>query len=289
MNRTPLVNLKHYRVTLTTSYEVSHGVSGHLFEMIEYFMHFRFYKNINACILVSDSTSEDEFFTALDDKYDLTAQELADFKAHTFFKPQPKVILANTLLITDGSLRTFGADLLANKILMFRCADEDIVRENVTVLQDDEVYSPLPNSIHYKKKILFDKFKQRDTSGSSSAAMFYLTSNSRSLSDPQVQDIISRHKFDSYIAISNNSLRLTNVEVKLAPVKDLWLQFGTYIYTNTAKRFDCSPRFIVECNYYGKDVIYEIDYHDLGLEVRKQDLIKGILALTADDEISIRI
>jgi hypothetical protein len=52
INRTAIVNLKQYQITLTTSYEARHGVCGHMFEMIEYFMHFRFHKNLNAAILI---------------------------------------------------------------------------------------------------------------------------------------------------------------------------------------------------------------------------------------------
>jgi hypothetical protein len=290
IDRVAIANLKQYAITLTTSYEAKHGVCGHMFEMIEYFMHFRFHKNINACILITDGTDIHDFFDAITNKYDLTSDELKQFADHTQVAFQPKVILANTLLIVDGSLRTHGADLLAEKIVLLRCADEDIVRDDVLILQDNDVYDPLPNSQHYKKKILFEKFKRYDATASNTA-MFYLTTNCRAIADEEIQRIINKDQFDHYIAISNGELDLTGVDVLRAPVDNIWSKFNTYIYTSTAKKFDCSPRFIVECAYYGKDVIYEIDYFDKGLEVRRQDLAKGldILALTADDEISSRI
>jgi hypothetical protein len=288
INRTAIVNLKQYQITLTTSYEARHGVCGHMFEMIEYFMHFRFHKNLNAAILLTDGTQLPEFYSAIQNKYDLTDDELSQFKEHTYVSYQPKVILTNTLLIVDGSLRTFGADLIASKIVLLRCAEDDIVHENVLVLQDNEVYNPLPNSIHYKKKVLFEKFKKYDVS-SPNVAMFYLTTNCREIGNNEVQKIISKYPFDKYIAISNNLLNIDGVEVKKAPVDNIWSLFDTYIYTNTAKKFDCSPRFIVECEYYGKNVVYEIDYFDKGLEVRRQDMKKGIVALTAEDEICSKI
>ena len=289
MNRSTLVNLKRYRVTLTTSSETKHGVSGHLFEMIEYFMHFRFYKNINACILVADGTTREEFWGALHDKYDLTAEELLDFKEHVYYEYQPKAIIADTLLIVDGSLRNHNADLITNKTLLFRCAETDIVRDNVTVLQDDDVYEPLSNSEHYKKKILFDKYKPINLNKIIKTAMFYLTTNSRKMSNEDIQKIISKHDFGHYIAISNKDLEIDNVETIRTPVDNLWDLFGTFIYTNTALKFDCSPRFIAECDFYGKDVIYEIDYEDKGLEVRKKDIQDGIVWLTEDDTISSKI
>lgn len=288
MIRSSLKNLKNYRVTLTTSFETKHGVSGHLFEMIEYFMHFRFHVAIPACILVTDGTTEEEFWGAIHDKYDLSVDALLHLKEHVYFAYQPKVILAQTLLICDGSLRMHGADLICDKIVLFRCADTDIVRDDVLVLQDNDVYEPLPNSQHYKKKILFEKYKKYNPP-KINTAMFYLTTNSRSMTNEQIQEIISKHNFGRYIAISNDDIKLDNVEVIRAPVDNLWHLFGTYIYTNTALKFDCSPRFIAECDFYGKDVIYEIDYFDKGLEVRKRDIQDGAVWLTKYDEIYTKI
>ena len=59
------------------------------------------------------------------------------------------------------------------------------------------------------------------------------------------------------------------------PVDNLFDKFSTYIYTPVPRKWDCSPRFIAECKYYGKEVIYHnIDYWDvdLGLYWRKHDI-----------------
>jgi hypothetical protein len=53
--------------------------------------------------------------------------------------------------------------------------------------------------------------------------------------------------------------------------------------------FDCSPRFVAECEFYNKEVIYEIDYHDKGLAARLYDMTHGDIWLRADDEISTRL
>ena len=91
LQRSALVNLRQYKVTLTTAYQPQFGISGHLYEMIEYFMHFRYVKGIDACILITDGTSKDMFFRAVNSKYDLTADELKQFEDHTYFKFKPFV------------------------------------------------------------------------------------------------------------------------------------------------------------------------------------------------------
>jgi len=288
--RQTLVNLKQYDIVLTTSWETKHGVSGHMFEMIEYFMHLRFDKGINACILLADGTTWGEFRTALNEKYNLPMEDLADFHHHTVEQYQPKCLLANKVLFTDGSLRTRNADILADKIFLFRCAETDIVRDNVTVLQDNDVYDALPNSIHYKKKIMFSKYRKLDTSAPK-AAMFYLTNNSRlcAVSKEKLYRIMSKHDFTNYIALTNKDLHMDNLDSIIVPVTNMWNLFSTYIYTDTALQFDCSPRFVAECEFYGKEVIYEIDYYDKGLSVRLNDMQHGDIWLRADDEISTRL
>jgi hypothetical protein len=290
MTRSSLVNLKNYDITLTTSWETKHGVSGHMFELIEYFMHLRFTKNLNVGILLSDGTTWNELYTAVVEKYELTQDELVDLRHHTHEKFQPKCLLVNTLLIVDGSLRTHNADIIANKIFLFRCAETDIVRDNVVVLQDNDVYDPLPNSIHYKKKILFDKYSELDTTAPNTA-MFYLTNNSRlcAITTDEMQLIVSKHKFDNYIALTNKDLQIDAIDSIIVPVRNLWNLFSTYIYTNTALKFDCSPRFVAECEFYNKEVIYEIDYHDKGLVARLHDMKHGDIWLRVDDEISTRL
>ena len=145
LQRSPLVNLRHYKVTLTTAYQPHFGISGHLYEMIEYFMHFRFDKGVEACILISDGTTEEMFFSAISSKYDLTDSETQQFKDHTYFKFKPHVIYADTLLITNGSMRFEGADLFANKKLVFRCSNLEpgLDRDDIIVLQDPRIYEDM--------------------------------------------------------------------------------------------------------------------------------------------------
>ena len=69
------------------------------------------------------------------------------------------------------------------------------------------------------------------------------------------------------------------------PVDNVFNEFNKYLYTPVSSKFDCSPRFIVECKYFNKEVEYDIDYNDIGLETRKYDIENNFesLFLREDD------
>jgi hypothetical protein len=91
------------------------------------------------------------------------------------------------------------------------------------------------------------------------------------------------------VLTNNTSLYETlssdSVIIKQAPIEDIFENFDAYIYTATPDKEDCSPRFIVECAVFGKEVIYDIDYVCKGVERRKEDIAKDLnsLLLTSDD------
>jgi hypothetical protein len=251
-----------------------------MFEMVEYYWLLNS-NNISVCILITDGTSIDDYKLAIQQKYNFIDEDLTSIFNDIYVSYQPKAILANTLIVVNGSLRFKGADLLTTKTILFRCSDDDIVRDNILVLQDDDVYDPLSNSKHYKKKILFSKFKHySDTQNNT--AMFYMTSVVRL--NGGVNDIMLKYDYD-YIALSDKDI--DGIKTFAVPVKNMWRLFDVYIYTPTQRQFDCSPRFIAECKYYNKEVIYEIDYVDKGLQARINDIKRGldIISLKDDDEI----
>jgi hypothetical protein len=295
LQRFPLVNLRHYKVTLTTAYQPHFGISGHLYEMIEYFMHFRFVKHIDACILISDGTSEDVFFSALESKYDLTEYELSEFKQHTYFRYQPHVIYADTILITNGSMRFLGADIFANKKLVFRCSNLEpgLDRDDLIILQDPRIYEDMPNSIPYTKRMMFSKYKKLEPKHPN-VGMFYAKSNSKVMHRDEFDYLVDKHKdrFDSFMLLTDQVIDVPiGVELRLVPIPDLWDSFGTYIYTHkeSTKLVDCSPRFVAECKFYGKELIIEAPEIDKGLAARLYDIEHGDVWLREDDDISSKI
>lgn len=280
MRRKSLVTLKQFDVTLTTSWETNHGISGHLFEMIEYFYHLKFHKNKSVCILIADGISEEQMKIALS-KYTFTDIELQSFKENTFYQYHPRVLIANDIIFVDGSVRTFDADIICKRKIFLRCSEDEYLEQADIVLQDYDLYDPLPNSINYKKKILFDKFIKINESDD--AAMFYATSNSRMLSFKDLEQIKRKHKFNKYIIISDKVFETPEkIELLQIPVENMWSKFDTYIYTGLTNltKIDCSSRFIAECQHYGKKIIYDVNRFDKGLEVRKKDLETDIQIIT---------
>lgn len=141
--------------------------------------------------------------------------------------------------------------------------------------------------VHYVKKILWSKYRSPNLS-KTNTALFYLTTNCRALPPSDIKNIIDKHNFDNYLIVTNDiqqyeSLAGPNVFVEQAPVTKIFERFDAYIYTATPLKADCSPRFIVECAVFGKDVIYEIDYLCPGIERRKEDIAKDLNSLLLAD------
>ena len=280
--------LKKFDITLTTSWEATHGISGHLFEMIEYFHHLTHHKNLNVCILIADGLTRESFCVALE-KYDFTEEELKTIHDKTFFHFKPRAVIAKTLLVVNGSMRFCDAEMLVDKIVMFRCNDTVGIENADVLLQDYDIYEPTSNSINYKKKILFSRFKKLIPK-KPNIGMFYGTKNSRKMSFEQIEDIMQRTNFDSYLLLTDHQMEVPNgCELRLVPIKDMWDSFGTYLYTNTSVLVDCSPRFVAECNHYGKGLEFFSDKIDVGLQTRLNDMNSGTIELRETDDVYSKI
>jgi hypothetical protein len=110
------------------------------------------------------------------------------------------------------------------------------------------------------------------------------------MSPIRLQEIIDDlQTFDEHIIItpdeSYTNLR-GNIRIVKPPLKNIFNEFDTYIYTPTPRHFDCSPRLIAECALFDKRVeYYDIDYFDVGLETRIRDIESGCVWLKKDDNI----
>lgn len=275
--------VKDFDIAITTSFEFKFGVCGHLYEMIDYYWAIKRYTNLRPCILLTDGTTINEFNLAVKQKYqDIVIEDVC-------YKPSPRVIIANSLLVVDGSPRLRNAELMLKNVFLFRCSEKDFEyytskKIKVFLLQDFEVYDDKPsnlNLIDYKKKILFSKYKVYNNSVEDTA-MFYLTDICRALTQEQLEDSIKKYGFKTNIILTNNPSLYTLDNVYTVPLEDIWNKFSTYIYTAIPRQRDCSSRFILECMYYNKDIIYDIDYYDNALEVRKKDGLNGTSLLPND-------
>lgn len=283
----PILNCRNYDVTLTTSFEVEFGISGHTFELAEYFLFLK-NANVSVCIALTNGLTLEDFTIAINEKYTLTNTEQQWFSDNVYFNPFPKLLLANTVIIVDGSFDIGNSTIAANRKLLFRCSTRrvnEIAGADCTVLQDNDLYESLPNSVHYKKKMYFDYFRKIDTV-KTNTAMFYLTKICRNLSEDRVQQIITKYPaYSNYIALVNEKRNIHNVTEIVVPVKNLWEMFDDYIYTEPSNFSDCSPRFAVECKHYNKGVIFETPVIPKGLSIRMQDYNNGIVGFEKTDDI----
>jgi hypothetical protein len=266
----------NYDLWLTYSWSNNnHGICGHTFEVIDYYHILKQYFRVG--ILIAEEMDWPTLEVIIRNKYDFSESEIKDIQTNTVFSLRPQLVKGRNILITDGGTINMSSKVLIfDNIFYFACGNKEIKnndRDNVWILQDDRVYEPVKkNGINYKKKILFDRLKSL-TNGKDSV-LVYATKNCRNL--------------DSYEELrqyGNDILVITNKENKpdpipgftfvVAPVDNLFEQFNTYVYTPVKRKWDCSPRFIAECKYYKKSVVFHnIDYwnEDRGLYWRNWDI-----------------
>lgn len=271
---------REYDIVITYTWaQVNHGkVSGHIFEVIDYYLLLRkFYK---VCIFIGDGKTYEDIMTLVRDKYK-DIDEMKDI----FFYNNPKILNAKdqTVIITDGAapyIFNRGGYIYYSNLILFRCGKVPSLKPleskpNVYILQDSRIYKPDPklNCIDYTKKILFDQLKDKTEEGDS--AFLYLTSNCRKYNIEEVKDYYS---FNKYLVCRDKA------------IPDLINKINAYIYTPVfcegsglsidKYKFDCSPRLIAECKYYNIPVYYyNIDYEDKGLEARRFDIENNFQSL----------
>jgi hypothetical protein len=117
--------------------------------------------------------------------------------------------------------------------------------------------------------------------------MFYMMNRCKARPADEVAGYIAKHSFDYYLIITDvperyRCLASDQVSVEQVPIVNLFERFDTYIYTPVTK-VDCSPRFMVECAVFGKDIIYEIEYLDPGILARQRGIDAGVDTLLLKD------
>ena len=300
-------------MTWTQDTNQGHGISGHVYEIIEYYLLLR--KKIKVGVLICEDLTWEILKKAISTKYSINNKILNELKNNIIFEYQPKMVKGKNILFVDGSFtRTMlphGIVLIFKNIFSFRCSNKDfhhnLPYKNITLLQDQRVYNDKDSeiAINYKKKIKFNDYK-KIVNKKTDTAMVYLTSNCRKICSDQLLDIVMEYKFKNYIVLTNKKdeyikkfKNIKNVLFPEMPVKNIFEKFDTFIYTPTYSVtspihgcFDCSPRFIAECKFYNKNVIYHnIDEKylkiDTGLKYRKLDIENNFesIKLKDNDEI----
>lgn len=292
-----ILQLDHLQKDLWLSYTWSrnnHGICGHLYEVLDYYLFLK--DKLKVGILFGEPLSWKSIEEAIRDKYDLSEDEIVDIKNNTVLANKPMVVKGSNILFTNGGVTALkDVVLLFNKVIHFACGDlniKDNVSEKVFVLQDERIYSKCFNSINYVKKINFAKYKKNIVTENNDN-LIYATKSCRDLSLDSYLEIEKRFS-GNFLCLTNSDNRPSGLSSRFyfmeMPVRDLFTRFETYIYTPIKRKFDCSPRLIAECLFYGKKVEYfNIDYleEDKGLYWRKFDIENNFakIHLNEDDEI----
>lgn len=280
-----------------------HRISGHVFEIIDYYMILS--HTFNVCILFGDTfTTWSKLRDVILSKYELSENDMQCIERSTYMVDRPKYIKGSNILFVDGDLHRLkaqGTKLIFDNIFAFKCSKFDTlynVPYDVHILQDDRIYKDCnPEdtelSINYKKKINFDILK-KVTPDKPNVALLYATINCRNINRETLYDILNTMDFDEYLLVSEHPEQY--IHEKITPVKppvlDIFNKFSTYVYTPLQGRFDGSPRFPAECKYYGLETTYhnitdEYLKHDTGLYWRRYDIENNFdqLYLTTHDDI----
>jgi len=283
---------KAYDLFLAYSWgSVSQGVSGHLYECIEYYHILKKHMKVGILMCKSELTA-DAIRTAVEDKYDFTEYEVNELLSDVHFFDSPKILKGNNLLLVDGNFTKLrDIHLLFKNIMAFPCNDKRFAcMNNVKAFLDKRIYEDCIQHSNYVKKILFSRYKKINDTGST-ANLVYNTKGPRYLSN-EIYLELEHQYIGNFLVVTNVETNHASDRITFAepPIKDLFKNFGTYIYTPTLRKFDCSPRFIAECKWYGKQVIYHnIDYWDVdkGLYWRKHDMDNDFesIMLKEDDPI----
>lgn len=259
-------------ILLTCCLDSDHGVSGHLFELIEYFYYLRFYKRVSAEILIPFEFNIAEFKESLE-KYKFTPSEVAIILDNLTILHKPRLVQANTVVFVDGivSYRP-GVHIAAKNVVLFRCARHCSWERANIVLQDSRLYDDLPNSAHYTKKILFPKFRECSTP-EEKVGLIYGTRNCRELPKDFLSCNLS--EYSKILVISEKPYNFGGIFTDLKPpVHGIFDLFTDYLYTPVGgycEPFDCSPRLPAECKFYGKGFKLLAPLYR-GLDVRLYDI-----------------
>jgi len=165
------------------------------------------------------------------------------------------------------------------------------------ILCDERIfhYEDDVNWKSYRKKILFDKYKQKKYEKKYDN-MLNLSLVERRFSPEYMTNILNSypgtfvaytgHKNEKYYAWLND---LDNFTLVVPPIKNFMGLFKRFVYLSYTDGWDATPRLIPECIFYDKEIVYYDDGRDVrsGGYYRYQDTMNDYegLWLKEDDEL----
>jgi hypothetical protein len=290
------------------SHDNKHGICGHFFEVIDYYILLKDYYKVE--IILSEDIKEEDIKIALS-KY--KPNLVKDLKIN-FVRPRIYNCPNSILIFTDGLLNAVNI-YNVKRLILFPCGTRDYSKlplyntliNKILFMGDKRLNYKLPvevKKINYVKKLNFDalnpilkidvfNYMERPLPNE---VILYATSNCKLINNCTIKKHLSNldHSERLLIIINEGSPLLDDpiidkqVGYKVVPVPNIFEIMATYIYTPIDRKWDCSPRMIAECKYFGIPVIYDDgineDYLevDTGLMVRKWDIENNFDSLYLD-------
>lgn len=261
------------------------SLTGCIMDAFEYFIKiYEYNKNIKLLLLQTTQNAVNSMISIMKNRYDLSDVSgfdkniiPIDFK-YLLTNVFDKLLVIDRITIskTRGIVRAKEIVVISNTDISLKNIDQYLYSKK---LYNVTYYGEMPfhyKDFDYKMKFLFDKFKK--------------------IQNVEEAIYVNVPHYDKqYFTVTEKMLDDLNLPSKPLIFKggkhreNLFEKFDTYLYYHVNLWFDPHPRLMIECFYYGKEIIYINNIPILdGSYYRYKDLmLNGIeeRELTKDDEI----
>lgn len=267
-----LVILTSFEMSPTLRSPREHGLSGHIFECLDYY--YLLSKHMKVKVIIPELVNPETFDSFVSSHYSIKIS-----KNDIIFTNYFDLLKCKKILIVDGGFWFIQKyrNRLCGKIFAFACG-ADPINADYSILADFKVYNQrYPNMIDYTKKILPNL---KRIPGDRPFA--HITKNCKSLTSDQIDRLLNKYPdLLAYSDFVNPNYNFTNKQIRN-------FSFNKFIYTPVLRHFDCSPRLIIECQILQIPFeLFEIDYYDPGLQRRLDSPFEEFVLSETDDILNI--
>jgi len=290
-------------------------MSGSAYDAFEYY---KFLKNkgYKVCAVISTDLPNYKMVDAILDRYKIDIVDL-DYDGDLHLISQfhdLKLIRIKCKLLISTSTYSMSQIILKPIIIQYDRAlmfhettfDSDYVtkafngrlKDKIEMIRDDRCFGVLEpyNHITYKKKLYFNLFKNIDKDKVDNACMINMATRHKLQSVDAIYKAIKKFEYKKYIIYTQfttyhfyRDMASSNIDVIIAPINNYLYSFNSFIYFQSNRRQDPSPRIIPECVFYDKKLeFYEYNKNIKdGAYYRYKDTIEDFdsIVLKDDDEI----
>lgn len=243
----------------------SKTLSGHFFEIFDYYFLLRNYCKVNVWLPEVRNSDIPKIKAIMETRYipkfDWDDLVIGDFK----------LIKVPVVLCVDNCyhyMKLYRNMFACKKFYSFACGDAKFFAgsepENIILLADSRIYDFTKLNcevIDYVKRV-YPGIKR--CKNPANRAFAHITKSCKSISQELLGELTMH---EPNICIYSDYLVHPNVTKE--PVLDF--NFTKFIYTPIERKFDCSNRLVIECFIHNIPVEYWIQYTDNSLELRRQN------------------